>query len=350
MSPWRDLFKFGSGGTRLKPDPRLRWFGKLPTYADYYTSANDAEWTVEFNDWLLKGFELYHHRQHETAAHGKRPHLPISACMIRLPESGMTVLASIQDYGGDMRGRSFPLAFYVGLPTDQCLGPTSASVGPALDVLQRLNDLRHEVIRFFKAPSRFEGVFGDREIPLDSLANPTSEDGWRPQADGLSLAEWFEGVKADLTTADLPLWVKLTREWGQAIAGLQSESFEPTLCFPLAMGKPLLGSQIAGWLRWLESYMSLADRACTLIYTAEAEAGSAGRLCVVARAPVPEDFLLMTPLCKGLSYLDDLSAVKEKESSADQAPAGATAGPGATAVLPQTWAEFIAGQPLAFRG
>ena len=50
---WTNLFK--SRGGKAKADPRIRWFGKLPTYPDYYSSPADEEWAVEFNDWVLKG-------------------------------------------------------------------------------------------------------------------------------------------------------------------------------------------------------------------------------------------------------------------------------------------------------
>ncbi len=54
---WTDLFK--SKSSKLKPDPQIRWFGKLPTYADYYSSKTDANWAVEFNDWVLKVYQIY---------------------------------------------------------------------------------------------------------------------------------------------------------------------------------------------------------------------------------------------------------------------------------------------------
>ena len=38
----KNLFKSKTG--KLKSDPRIRWFGKLPTYPDYYSSTADEAW------------------------------------------------------------------------------------------------------------------------------------------------------------------------------------------------------------------------------------------------------------------------------------------------------------------
>ena len=54
---WTDLFK--SKSARQNPDPQIRWFGKLPTYPDYYSSKADEAWAVEFNSWVLKGYERF---------------------------------------------------------------------------------------------------------------------------------------------------------------------------------------------------------------------------------------------------------------------------------------------------
>ena len=47
---------------RAGADGRVRWFGKLPSYPDYYSSPADEDWSVEFNEWVLRGFELYQGR------------------------------------------------------------------------------------------------------------------------------------------------------------------------------------------------------------------------------------------------------------------------------------------------
>ena len=60
---WKEIFK-----SKAKPDPRIRWFGKLPTYADYYRSPADEDWAVEFNDWILRGYEIYHNGEKERPA------------------------------------------------------------------------------------------------------------------------------------------------------------------------------------------------------------------------------------------------------------------------------------------
>ncbi|NLX23167.1 MAG: DUF2094 domain-containing protein [Phycisphaerae bacterium] len=338
MNRWTDIFKFRSGETKLKADPRLRWFGKLPTYADYYSSPADEEWVTEFNDWLLKGYEVYHHRQHEGGHKGKRVPLPVTNCAIRLPKSHVTVLASIQDYGGDMRGRPFPLTFYVGVPSAQWPGPIAGSSWGAMSVLARLSSLRHEVMRFSRAPGRFESVFGDREVDVEQVMVEGKDDGWLDGARRVSLTTWFDGLKAGLSTENLGVWLGLVGKWGETIAALESESFEPTFCFPLAAGLPM-DMQVAAWLRWLEPLMELERRSLSLMVTEEREGGG-GRLLVIARDLVQEDFLLLTPLYRSLAYLDDLTAVKPKESAG-----GGSNGPvdAADAVpdLPETLADFV---------
>ncbi len=338
MNRWTNIFKFRSGETRLKADSRLRWFGKLPTYADYYSSPADEDWVVEFNDWLLRGYEVYHHRQHEGGNKGKRAPLPMTDCAIRLPKSRATVLATIQDYGGDMRGRPFPLTFYVGLPSGRWPGPTADASPPAMEVLAGLNSLRHEVMRFSRAPGRFESVFSDREVDVEGLTNGTKDGGWLEEARRIPLKAWFDGLKTGLSTDDPAIWLGLVEKWGDAVAGLESGSFEPTFSFPLAAGLPM-HVQVAAWLRWLEPLMDLEKRSLSLIVT-EGQEGGSGRLLVIARDLVQEDFLLLTPLYRSLPYLDDLAAVKPKEKPEGSSPEPVGAGDDQPA-LPETLADFV---------
>ena len=326
---WKDLFK--SKSARIKPDPRVRWFGKLPTYADYYSSATDEEWAVEFNDWVLKGFEL---------ALGRRPHnehdarLPSAACVVRLPKSAMTVFASIQDYGGDMRGRPFPLCFYVGIPSEPWPGPTSGRTVAALRVLRELTALREQVVRFFNAPGRFETVFGGREIDLSGFDAESSDDSWLASARSLSLADWFGQASPGLKVDDAQTWLQLVSAWGDTIAKLESDEFGPTLRFPLAMSLPF-EVQVPGWIHWIERRMDVTERYLSLLISKQ-PGGQTGRLSVVARQVVPEDFLLMTPLASTLPYVDDvcsLVVVQGQGQPADQQPV--------TAPAAGCWADFV---------
>lgn len=326
---WKDLFK--SKNTRIKPDPRIRWFGKLPTYADYYTSATDEEWAVEFNEWILKGCEM---RLSRLPQHERETRLPSAACILRLPKSQMTVFASIQDYGGDMRGRPFPLCFYVGVPTEFWPGPTSDRAVAGLRVLRELTALRELVVRFFNAPGRFETVFGGRELDLTGLDAETSDDSWLSAARSLSLADWFGQAGQGLKVDDAQTWLQLVSAWGDTIAKLESEEFGPTLRFPLAMSLPF-EVQVPGWIRWIERRMDVKQRYLSLLVSKE-PTGGAGRLSVVARQVVPDDFLLVTPLAGSLPYVDDvcaLAVVQGQGPSADHPPAS---GP-----VPGCWADFV---------
>ncbi|MCH7812380.1 MAG: hypothetical protein IID40_00010 [Planctomycetes bacterium] len=333
---WTDLFRTKS--TKLKPEPEIRWFGKLPTYADYYTSGTDDAWAVEFNDWVLKGFELYQKRI--GAGAGRR--LPISGCLIRLPKSGMTVLAAIQDYGGDLRGRPFPICFYVGLPTVAFPGPTSDHLLATTRVLHDLMALNKEISRFLNSPGRLEAFFGGRQIELGGIDGDTKDDSWLIQARTISLGDWFAGVKGDLhVESDEPQpWLRFVAQWGDHIAQLESKTFEPTLRFPLASGPPK-DVQCAGWLRWLESRMDLARRSLSVILSGEA-ADRRGHLTVIASEVTPEDFLLVTHAAAKHSYLEDLGAAQIKSDGAGQdAGAQATADTDRVFEASASWADFV---------
>ena len=216
MSPWTGIFRKAA---KPKPDGRIRWFGKLPTYADYYSSVTDEEWALEFVDWVLRGYEVYQAKclgndatvpRGAVAADHRR--LPNCRLLVRLPQSGMTVLASLADYGGDMRGRPFPLVFYVGLPSSQCPGPTSDRVEAILRVFDGLSGLHREVVRFCRNPGQFESTFGDRELVLQDIGEAGDDSAWLKHAGSLQLAEWFAGAGLDsqMTAAD----------WATRLAGL----------------------------------------------------------------------------------------------------------------------------------
>jgi len=328
-----DLFR--SKAPKLKPDPQIRWFGKLPTYGDYYRSTTDESWAVEFNDWVLKGFEIYQSRRPRG---GRRPgRLPLAAVVIRLPRSGMTVFASIQDYGGDMRDRPFPICFYAGVPTERWHGPTSHTLAPASRTIRDLAALRREVPRFLNSPGRFESQFGAREVDLSGIDGETQDDSWMKQARQIPLTDWLAGVRAILKTDDPGDWLGAAARKAEQIAKLESKEFQPTLRFPLAMELPL-EVQTAGWLRWLQSRMYLGRRSLSLMVSGELDRGI-GHFSVVTGEVVPEHFLLITPAADTLSRVDDLSDGTPEEvegqdkNASDAVPAS---------VRPAgSWADFV---------
>ncbi len=329
---WKDLFK--SKTSKGRPDPRLRWFGKLPTYADYYSSATDEDWAVEFNEWVLKGYELYLARQRDGRASRR---LPSAAAVLRLPTSQMTVLASIQDYGGDMRGRPFPLCFYIGLPTALWPGPASDHAVAAVRLLGKLTALRDRVIRFFNAPGRFDAVFGDQEFDLSDLGDETGDDSWTQAAGKLSFADWFGAAKSCLKLDDADTWYQRASTWGASISKLESEQFGPTLRFPLVMNLPS-EPQIAGWLRWLERRIDVQKRYLSLVVSHE-PAAATGHLTIIARDLMPDDFLLLTPAAATLPFVDDLCGI----GAAIAGPQGAaqSGGEGASVRAPEKWSDFV---------
>lgn len=342
---WTDLFK--SKSPKLRPDGTLRWFGKLPTYRDYYRSPLDDAWALEFNDWISKGYEMYHSRvaspsfmasltageQHDARVQPVR-RLPLSGCILRLPRSGMTVLASIQDYGGDAAGRPFPISFYVAVPTADWPGPASDGLVGAIRVLRELMGLRQAVVRLCNTPGRFESVFGSRELNLDGIDGSAHDDRWLQQAADIPMTDWLEGALNGLAAPELAAWPRLAARWGENISRLDSESFNPTFALPMASG---IGweVQMAGWIRWLETRMDLTRRNLSLIVTDE-PGQTDGRLVVIAREPVVDDFLLLTGLWSTLPYLDDLSAIR------DETPEGDGEAVGSTGPTCQSWKDFAA--------
>ena len=134
---------------------------------------------------------MYLSRQRE----GRSTRRISAAAALRLPKSQMTVFTSIHDYGGDMRGRPFPLCFYVGLPTALWPGPTSGRITAALRLLADLTRLRDQIVRFFNAPGRFEAVFGGREFELSELEAESQDDSWAQSARQLPFAEWFREAR-----------------------------------------------------------------------------------------------------------------------------------------------------------
>jgi hypothetical protein len=342
MSSWTGLF--GSRSPKRRPDPRIRWFGKLPSYADYYSSGVGEDWVVEFNDWLLEGFEIYLRAAREAradrASAGRAfgaQRLPVAALSLRLPKSGMTVFASIQDYGGDMVGRPFPLCFYVAVPTAQWLGPTSDRLAGATRVVRELMELRSEVAQFLNAPGGFKSVFDDREVDLAGIDGQTRDDSWVQAACGIPMADWFAAAEEELKAPDLRAWLGRVARWGGRITALESNKFEPTLCFPLAR-KISLHLQAAGWIRWLESRMSLGRRALSLFLTGGPD-DEVHCLAVMAREPRAEDFLLLTPLARTLRSVDDLSKVHDPAES--EAAGSQPVGPESEAALSGSWADFV---------
>ena len=308
---WTDIFKSKKGN----PDPRVRWFGKLPTYADYYSSKTDESWAVEFNDWILKGYELLRSRLSQNPS--ARRSLPHCMCAVRLPKSGMTVFAAIMDYGGDMRGRPFPISFYAGIPSSHWPGPTSDRLAYPARVLRDLADLRRDVVRFINSPAHFETAFSGRVVDLAGIDSESTDTSWERQARTIRLEDWFNQAKQGLKPTDWPTWLRGVLKWGDDIAALESKEFSPTLRFPLAEGISV-EVQLAGWILWLEQRMNVRDRYCSVLVSGVLD-DPAPRLSVVARELLPDDFLLLSDLAGSLPYIDDVSQTKADLSPPDPA-------------------------------
>lgn len=330
---WTDLFK-SKKSAETKPDPSLRWFGKLPTYADYYTSPTDAEWAKEFNDWILKGYEVFHSRalsrsaQEDGVGRPGSERLPLAGCILRMPKSGMTVFASVQDYGGDMRGRHFPICFYVGYPTALWYESGSDRMEPALRVVDELMALRENVLAHFRSPGRFESNFTGREIELGRLTEQDKDEPWRRHARAMDVEAWFEAVRPVIRIDSCADWFARVASWGETLRSHDSESFEATLRFPISTTLSL-DAQVTGWIRWLERRMNLKSHVVSMILTTTGRSET-GSLTIIAREPIVDDFLLLTPMASTLSYVDDLAELQPKGDS----QAGSDG-------MPRHWEDFV---------
>ena len=152
------------------------------------------------------------------------------------------------------------------------------------------------------------------------------------------MADWFDAAREELGTEDLEAWLGRAVRWGDRIAALESDDFEPTLCLPLARSLNLY-LQTAGWIRWLESRLNLKRRAVSLLLTDGSGDGQMRRLVLIARDPRAEDFVLLTPLGSSLRYVDDLS---KREDPAGSARVDASRDAPTREPLPAgSWADFV---------
>jgi hypothetical protein len=135
-----------------------------------------------------------------------------------------------------------------------------------------------------------------------------------------------------LAAADSAAWRRVSTDWGANIAKFESKTFEPTLRFPLAM-KLQLAPQLAGWLRWLENRMDVKRRYLSLLVSGEPNNGP-GRLSVVARDVVADDFVLVTPVSHTLSYVDDICRVAPPAAEGDPPAVDGTP-------APASWLDFV---------
>jgi len=315
---------------RMEADSHVHCFGKLPTYGDYYGAPAASGWNVEFHDWLMTGFVAYRTRLRADGSQSTA--LPPVGWVIRLAESDMTVLCAVADYGGDSQGRPFPMCFYVGVPSPSWPGPTSGMLPAALGVLDRLADVHREVGRCLEADGQIDSLLVDRALDLSVLQTKASDDAWIDGARAIGFDDWFAGAAAVMRLKEVSAWCRATSLWGDTIAGSESESFEVTLRFPLST-RGSKAAQAAGWLRWLESRMNLKRRSLSLVVSSDV-AREAGHFGVIARPIVADDFLMATPLCEALPYVDDAARVA---APADADPMSCDGQDG----VPICWVDFV---------
>ncbi|MGE3180859.1 MAG: hypothetical protein AB7N71_04455 [Phycisphaerae bacterium] len=298
MNAFRKVFgrMRGSAGKSADPDPRIRWFGKVPARGDYVAPAERPRWAQEFAEWMLAGWEAC-----LVDSYSPPVKLHEGFGLVRMPDTESTVIFVIRDMGGDQRGRSFPLALFCGVPTKSLPGPTPQIV-PGLALVIR------ELMRQFDAVARVvaaNGVPGDclqnSEVNLTNLLGTENPAQPRVENSGDTFQMWFEEA---ITGADLDAgqWQARVEQWGAHLAAMAGGEFEPTLGFPLARTFSW-EQQVVAWLSWLNARLPLAPRNFQMLVSSDPDRCPYA-LSIVGRFPVADDMMLLTSRYSDVKYVD----------------------------------------------
>ena len=321
---WRSLF--GTKEPKRPPDPRVRWFGKLPSYGDYYAPPAVEAWVVEFHTWLMSGWEIYQRRLKQEGVTEDR--LPASRMVLRLPKSHMTVLVAIQDHGGDSQGRPFPFCILVGVPSAYWVERPHETTQATWRVVEDLAWLQQEVPSLIEPAASPETLFGDRSVDLSPVVSPDTDDSWRDRAHAIAFDDWLAGALPHLAMGEQASWVEYAHAWGNSLARQNGAGRTPTMRLPLST-EITPDVQVMGWMNWLAARQSLGHETLSLMLSGD-RCGSLGYLNVIPRALNSEDFLLGTPLATGSAQLEDLCTIRATDRFPDRRVSS-----------PRTWLEFV---------
>ena len=291
-------------------DSTLRWFGKLPTYADYLVQSEQPAWAREFGDWLIAGAARYHQEPN-------RPEGPLAETrgVTRLPKSGVAVCFSHRDYGGDARGRAFGFCFFCGAK-DQALGSPSAAVNGSLAAMDRLVAAHDELAQTSGGVTDVSSRFSSKSLKLDQTESIAMED----RLPDVTWGQWYQEVRPLVEATSAESWAAQLSLLGQSIASSDGHNFEPHLRFPIS-GARDWAAQAVGWAQWLERRLREPARAWSWFHQAAANNGPS-TWTVLGRSVLPEDFLLLTPCADSVTYLDN--AGKSISNAAPELAAPAT--------------------------
>lgn len=310
-------------GRSSAPDASVRWFGKLPSAADYLTRQDQPPWAKAFADWMIAGVEAYH-RVVPRRADDER--MPPSWGIVRLPKSDVSVIFSMRDYGGDARGRDFPLAYFIGVQSNRVSGPTCDECAALFSIVLELDGFHAALEADVSAKGGpGSGRFDSRAISLQGFDAPVPSRDWSEAARRLPWLQWFRAVQGPHSMSDAEEWKRVLDTWSARITAADGPGFQPNLRFPLARNASW-ELQVRGWLVWLESRMRLHERFCTCLCATRTAAGD-DALNLLARTVVPDDFMLLTSRASQLEYMD--WAGRMSASNADAAAPTAEALPSA---------------------
>lgn len=303
-------------------DATLRWFGKLPSYADYLVPAEQPPWAREFDEWLIAGAARYH----ELPQHSNGSKMPESRGVLRLAKSGVAVCYAHSDHGGDSRGRDFGFCFFCGA-ADQGLASPSAAVADNLAAIGLLGSAQRELRETAKTSTEISGHFS-------SLGRRGGRAASAPMAERLQTVvwdEWFEEVRSQVDAGSAAEWVGRLSQFGRTIAASDGAKFETHVRFPISATREW-EAQAFGWAKWLEQRLREPARAWSWVCATPAANQAPASWTVLGRAVLAEDYLLLTPAAEALAYIDHAG----RSVAAPTADATAAVG-----TSPGTWHEWL---------
>lgn len=297
-------------GQSGKNETVLRAYGKLPLYAEYRRLELAPGTPTAFSQWLDEGRLAWV----RSMSDGARGSTRTARIVLRWPDSRDLVLASIWD-SRDSLGRVFPFAFFAVCP-QQALGENRLQYWAACLGMHERFQKYHARLAVLGGGGDFYRVYSKQIIPIrpDDLAQRAAD--LLDQARAITLEDWFESA---------PLGQVKPGEW---FAGLlrrverwkaQPESVgRLALSCPLAAGIPC-DVQAIVWLEWVAALPRPGNTEPWLVLP-PADSPAPGRMQIVFRDLIAEDFRLLTTDAETYDYVEDLAKLPSSTANAADGP------------------------------
>ncbi len=325
----RGLFAGNAGG--LGADLPLRAYGKLPFYAEYRRLDLAPGAPTAFSRWLDDG-RLAWARALAGGALGATSGMRLA---LHPPGQKEWIVARVWD-SRDSLGRVFPFTFFV-------VAPLESHAEQPLQLFVAANALLHDIERYhaeigrLSAGGDFYAAFGKQVLPPPPADVSARADRLVHQAATLTWGDWVDATGWPFPVAEA--WFATLRRRADAWRAAPTALDEAAVAFPLIRGVAV-DEQVTFWLTYLTR---LTKRELMLLWSADAHGPAGGRLFVLTRKLINEDFQLLTSDAEKYPLVDDLTpAVTASNPAAacdpDAAPpatALATAAPAANESLLQ---------------